>query len=91
MKTKTEMELNIIVENIKCSGCVNSIKDALLKINNVTHVEVNIEKELITINGDVDRDLLINKLTAMGYPEKGNNDLLKKTKSYISCAIGKMK
>ncbi|MCA0429911.1 MAG: heavy-metal-associated domain-containing protein [Bacteroidetes bacterium] len=85
------MEQIFIVENIKCSGCVNSIKDALLKIKNITHVEVNIEKELITINGDVDKDAVVNKLTLMGYPEKGNNDLIKKTKSYISCAIGKMK
>jgi len=86
-----KMEQIFIVENIKCSGCVNSIKDALLKIKNITHVEVNIEKELITINGDVDKDAVVNKLTLMGYPEKGNNDLIKKTKSYISCAIGKMK
>ncbi len=76
------MEHKIKVENIKCSGCVNSIKSALLKINGVNAVEVDIENELITINGDVDSNLILNKLTNTGYPEKGNNDFLKKSKSY---------
>lgn len=31
----------IEVKNIKCGGCLNSIKKALLKIENVTEVEID--------------------------------------------------
>ena len=79
---------NIAVENIKCGGCMNSIKTALMKINGVENV--SIDKETVTIDATVEKIILINVLSKMGYPEKGNNDLLKKAKSYVSCAIGKI-
>lgn len=37
-----------------------------------------------------EKTILVQALSKMGYPEKGNNDLLKKAKSYLSCAIRKM-
>lgn len=80
---------NIIVENIKCGGCVNSIKTSLLKIKDVEQVEVDKETETVTVKGSIEKEVLIKVLSKQGYPEKGNNDLLKKAKSYVSCAIGK--
>jgi len=38
----------------------------------------------------IHRGKLIEKLAILGYPEKGNNSLLYKAKSLISCAAGKM-
>lgn len=84
------MKHNITVENIKCGGCMNSIKTALLKINGVENVNIDKDTETVTIDGTVEKTILTNALSKMGYPEKGNNDLLKKAKSYVSCAIGKM-
>lgn len=84
------MRHNITVENIKCGGCMNSIKTALMKINGVENVSIDKDTETVTIDATVEKIILINALSKMGYPEKGNNDLLKKVKSYMSCAIGKI-
>ena len=84
------MEQQIIVENIKCGGCMNSIQTALLKLYNVEKVTIDKETETITITGDIEKSVVINKLNELGYPEKGDNSLVKKAKSYVNCAIGKM-
>ena len=80
----------IEVENIKCGGCLNSIKMALLKIENVTEVEIDKESDTITINADNDRTVFVSKLSKLGYPEKGHNSLLHKGKSFVSCAVGNL-
>jgi copper chaperone len=84
------MEQQIIVENIKCGGCMNSIQTALSKLDNVEKVAIDKETETITITGDVEKAIVINKLNELGYPEKGNNTVLRKAKSYVSCALGRM-
>lgn len=80
----------IEVENIKCGGCMNSIKTAILKIDNVTEVSIDKEADTITINSDADRTVFVNTLSHLGYPEKGHNTLLHKGKSFISCAVGNL-
>lgn len=86
MKTET-----INVENIKCAGCMISIKDGLMKLMGVKVVEINKDEEKVTVSGEnYNRDEIIAKLSSMGYPERGHNDLMHKAKSYVSCAIGKM-
>lgn len=69
---------------------MNSIKSALMKIDGVENVSIDKDTETITINGTAERENLIQTLSDLGYPEKGNNDLLKKAKSFVSCAIEKM-
>ncbi|WP_291117142.1 heavy-metal-associated domain-containing protein [Flavobacterium sp. UBA6135] len=78
------------VENIKCGGCMNSIKTALLKIEGVEKVDIILDSETIFVNGNVDAESITSKLNELGYPEKGNNNLIRKAKSYVNCAIGKM-
>lgn len=80
----------IKVENIKCGGCMKSIKTALMKLNGVENVSIDQDTETVTVDGTAERATLIQALSKLGYPEKGNNDLLKKAKYYVSCAIGKM-
>jgi copper chaperone len=80
----------IKVENIKCGGCMNSIKTALQKIETVAEVSIDKDTETITVNSETDRELLVKKLSDLGYPEKGHNSLVHKGKSFVSCAIGKM-
>lgn len=84
------MEQQFEVENIKCGGCMNSIKTALLKLEGVTEVIIDKEIDTVTVTGAVNRDVIINKLNELGYPEKGNNTLIRKAKSYVNCAIGRM-
>lgn len=84
------MEQQFEVENIKCGGCMNSIKTALLKLDGVTEVSIDKEIDTVTVTGTVNREDVVNKLNDLGYPEKGNNTLIRKAKSYVNCAIGRM-
>lgn len=84
------MEQQFEVENIKCGGCMNSIKTTLLKLEGVTEVIIDKEIDTVTVTGAANRDVIINKLNELGYPEKGNNTLIRKAKSYVNCAIGRM-
>jgi copper chaperone len=82
----------IEVENIKCGGCVNSIRKEILKQTGVLAVHVDEEHDSIQISGDddMDREHIVARLIHLGYPPKGENGVLLKAKSYVSCAIGRM-
>ena len=80
----------IQVENLKCGGCVSSIKKALSKVEGVQEVNIDLDSGMIEVSGHVDHNQLVEKLAGLGYPEVGSNTLMAKTKSYVSCAIGKM-
>ncbi len=89
------MDILIAVDNIKCGGCANSIRQKLAKINGVLTIEVDIQGEIviITSNNDV-RMEAIEALNNLGYPEKGHHEgldaLKSKAKSFVSCALGKL-
>jgi copper chaperone CopZ len=79
----------IFVENIKCGGCMSSIKDAIKKLKGVSDIEIEKESDKVTIYGTaILRGTLVNKLANLGYPEKGNNSAFAKIKSFVSCAKG---
>ncbi|MFA9213653.1 MAG: heavy-metal-associated domain-containing protein [Candidatus Methylacidiphilales bacterium] len=86
---KTE---DIIVANIKCSGCATTIKTELLKIEGVKTAEVFNEEDKITVTyDDVDRNVIIKKLHSLGYPEATEeNGLLLQLISYASCMVGRI-
>lgn len=70
---------------------MNSIKTALLKNKGVTAVEINKEEDKVCVTGvAIERADKVNQLLSLGYPEKGNNSLLSKAKSFVSCAVGNM-
>ena len=83
--------MKVQVENIKCSGCIKSIKNELKEIPGVISVDVDLEKSEVTLAGIFEENKVIKKLDQMGYPKVGHNSLLKKAKSYVSCAIGRIK
>ena len=81
----------IFVDNIKCGGCVKSIVNGLLKMAGTVDVIVDRDKEMVVVTGtDLNRSTILSKLSELGYPEKGNNTLLKKARSFVSCAVGNM-
>lgn len=82
--------LEISVENIKCEGCANSIQRELILIPKTCKIEVDATQGIVKITGNPDRQCVVNELTRLGYPEKGNNNLVHKAKSYVSCAIGRL-
>jgi copper chaperone len=79
------------VENIKCDGCMTTIRKDLLKQTGILTVHVDAEKQMVEVTGDdnMDRLHVISRLEHLGYPLAGNNDLLSKAKSFVSCAVGR--
>ncbi|HMT52913.1 MAG: heavy-metal-associated domain-containing protein [Saprospiraceae bacterium] len=84
--------MEIKVENIKCHGCANTIKNGLLKIKGVEQVQVNVEKGTIDVEGkdEIDRDEIVSRLHSMGYPEPGQGSGLTTATSFVSCMIGRV-
>ncbi len=81
---------------MKCGGCAGSIKKGLKSFTEVSEVVVDVENESVEIthNDDLPIEKLKEKLSSMGYPEKGTLEGFDKfaanAKSYVSCAIGKI-
>ena len=87
------METSIIIQNLKCGGCANTIKKNLLEINGVSSLKIDVDSSEIELSYDNEQTLVNvkEKLKNLGYPEDGEaNSLGSKAKSYVSCAIGKM-
>lgn len=83
----------IIIANLKCSGCENTIKTKLSEMEGVESVIVNHEEDSVTIThaGKVKREDFAKKLHSIGYPEATEeNGLLLQLKSYASCMIGRI-
>lgn len=83
----------IAIQNLKCSGCGNTIKSGLEKVEGISNVEVHVEEGAVSFQANEEQATLAakEKLNTMGYPPVGeNNTMGKKAKSYVSCAIGKM-
>ena len=86
------------VANIRCEGCANTIKKVLSE-HFGNSIEVDLEamprKVTVEIKNDLDEDIFITTLRKLGYPiidDKISNieSAVTKTKSFISCAIGKL-
>lgn len=87
--------MHLEVENIKCQGCASSIRKGLLGLDGVAEVDVDVAGGVVTVAADDDLRIAISeKLTSMGYPERGSVHGLKaagaKAKSFVSCAVGRM-
>lgn len=88
--------LSIIVDNLTCGGCANTIRKNVLEFEGVKKVKVDPEEQQVDIDfeGEIDLAGIKNRLKSLGYPEAGSTEGLEKfgtnVKSYISCAIGRM-
>ncbi len=83
----------ILVDNIKCHGCANTIKREVSKIENVIDVKVDIEKGAVKFThemGTEAEEKVTQRLRQLGYPLQGTGGTGSKVKSYVSCAIGRM-
>ena len=87
------MTREIYIENLKCGGCANTIKNGLNEIKGVDNVEVNVEDSKVSFNSPENIvETIKAKLWKGGYPEVGDeNNLLHKAKSFVSCAVGRIK
>lgn len=64
------MTHTIIVDNISCAGCINSIKKGLSTLKGVEKVDVNQNTHTVSVEGEIEKPVLTQKLSELGYPEK---------------------
>ena len=89
------MTIEFTVENIKCSGCANTIRTKAGAFDGVTGVNVDVETGKVRIDGDMSqREAYAAGLVKLGYPEAGSvhgfESASSKAKSFVSCAVGRM-
>ena len=62
-------QLEIQSSKIKCGGCVATIEKGLNDFSGITQVNVDIESNVINIQGSkLDKTAIENKLAELGYP-----------------------
>ncbi len=62
--------ITLSLQNIKCDGCVKSIKTAMEKHANITDIQVVKETGTVTIIGEnLVNSSIVSELTSLGYPE----------------------
>jgi copper chaperone CopZ len=87
------MKTSLEIQNLKCGGCVNTIIKKVSSIDNVTHLEVDVDNNSLSFhykNATVLRNIKA-LLSKIGYPVVGEkNALSTKAKSFVSCAIGRI-
>ncbi len=90
------MKQSFEVRNVKCGGCANTLKKALLKEFGEVEVNLDVEPRIITLDiEESQKESLKTKLRSLGYPLtsdelSGLEKVTTTAKSFVSCAIGKM-
>ncbi len=87
------MKTSIIVQNLKCGGCANTISTKLSEIETISNILVDVEESKVTFDCPNPEDAIEvkQKLRSLGYPSiEDENGLVSKAKSFVSCATGKM-
>ena len=87
------MKVTLKIQNLKCSGCANTILNKISSIENINELIVDNENDTVLFNYTTEEDLLLvkNTLVKLGYPIVGEkNALTTKAKSFVSCAIGRV-
>ncbi len=89
------MEMQFEVENLKCSGCAQTIENVLRADARVTQVAVDLARHVVAVQAtaDVTPDVAAT-LARLGYPSKGSVAGLRSAaavaKSFVSCAMGRL-
>lgn len=87
------MYTEIFLENIKCSGCRNTVIKEAMKQEMVQSVDVEVETGKVSLNykgGEETLARIKSRLYRKGYPERGSNTIKSTAKSYVSCALGRL-
>jgi len=60
--------MQFIVENMKCGGCTAAVQTKLEALDGVDSAVVDLATKTVTVQGSIDADIVIETLTAAGYP-----------------------
>lgn len=87
------MKTTLIIQNLKCVGCANTITTQLSKLEGLSEVAVNNDTDEVSFlaTSEMVVEVAKNKLSSLGYPIVGTaNSLPQKANSLVSCAVGRM-
>lgn len=87
------MKTTLIIQNLKCGGCANTVISRLSELEDINDIEVNNEDNSVSFSYSNEENLneAMSLLSKLGYPVVGEeNTLGKKAKSFVSCAIGRI-
>lgn len=87
------MEASIIVQNLKCGGCANTISKKVSALKGISQVFVDTDSSKVTFEcaSSEDVETVKSTLKSIGYPSiDQDNNLTTKMKSMVSCATGKI-
>jgi len=88
------MKATLEIQNLKCGGCANTIFKNVSNLETITALEINNENNTVTFqykNNTVLKEVKV-LLNHLGYPVVGNkNGFTTKAKSFVSCAVGRIK
>ena len=66
-------DMHFEIDNLKCGGCEKTILKGLNALDGVTDVSVDHELQMVSLQADpAIRATILEKLQAMGYPERGS-------------------
>ncbi len=85
--------MKIVIDNLKCGGCANTITKKISEMKGVSDVSVSVENSEVSFTTSEDEivEKVKQKLADLGYPESGTeNTISHKAKSFVSCAVGKV-
>ncbi len=82
----------IFVDNLKCDGCAQTIRESLMNMVGVMSVYSNPEEGWVEVEHEdfTDTESISDKLAELGYPKAGTSTLMQTAESYLSCAIGRL-
>ncbi|WP_159092083.1 heavy metal-associated domain-containing protein [Aquimarina sp. Aq107] len=87
------MKTTVEIQNLKCSGCESTIARKLHTLKGIRDVLVNTNNCTVSFNYDTSDGIetVEKELTRLGYPlVNDQNNLQRKVKSYVSCALGRI-
>lgn len=87
------MKTELVIQNLKCGGCANTITTKLSELKEISMVHVDVESSKVTFEHESEETIhsAVEKLAVLGYPVEGDkNTVISKAKSFVSCAVGRM-
>jgi hypothetical protein len=84
----------ILVQNTFCIGCIDLIKTKMMEVQHVSNVTLYPSDSLVVFNFAKANQIseVLNTLTSLGYPPKGDRVYKNKTKSRLcACAAASVK
>lgn len=86
------MKHSVVIQNLKCGGCANTVTKELSALDGVSHVSVDEETSEVHFDASEEKlNEVTERLSQLGYPAADDaNNIMKKATSYVSCVRGRM-